>query len=416
MFKKKGVLPRAKSDVPEESIEDKTLQEEPEAPPSEEVEAEAPEDENFLPFAEDEDFFKEPDFNESPVVEEIEKDKPLGDLPDLSEEIEVASDVEEGVESDVEESFISVDEEEDLEEEQGKSKKNLLLVLLLVILGGYAVYAFVLPQFTSDTAPKKQMVTAKKPTQRIPVKKPQPVEPAKTASTEPAKGQADKTAEADLKVAIAPKSTKPAKTAAVAPREAKPEQAKKEAPAVKTAPSSAKPEVAATGIPPENIHVIKAALPATVRKGYFVQSGAFIFKNNLNSPRKKIEALGYTPKVKLGSKVVKMNRLTVGEWDSESDAKSTYEKLKREGYEARIINVGKSLHSILIGSYYYSNIAKEEKIILEAKGYNATIVRTPISMKVYHLLVGPYETPGEAAQVEAAFGREGIKSAILQSP
>jgi cell division protein FtsN len=406
MFKKKGVFPKAKSDVPEESTEDLTLQEGPEAPPSEK-EAEAPEDENFLPFAEEEDFFKEPDFNESnesPVVEEASERTPVSDLPDLSEDIDLGSD-EEAEESGMDESFDS-DFEEDMEEKPAKNKKTLLLVLLLVIIGGYAAYTFVLPQFSSDTASQKQTVTAKKVTQRIPIKKPQPAKPEATK----------KAAKVAPTVATTPKSTQPEKTAAApAPKEVKSEEVKKVAAKATMAPP-AKPAVATASINPEEIRVIKSALPATAEKGYFVQSGAFIFKNNLNSPRKKIEALGYTTKIEMGSKVVKMNRLTVGEWDNESGAKSSYDKLKREGYDAKIINVGKSLHAILIGSYYYGNVANEERIILEAKGYDAKIVRTPIKMKVYHLLVGPYETSGEAAQVEAALGSEGIKSAILQSP
>lgn len=260
MFKKKGVFPKAKSNVPEEALEDKTLREEPEALPSEE--AEAPEDENFLPFAEDEDFFKEPDFNETLIVEEVSEGETSSPLPDLSEDMGFTSAVEGGGESDVEGSFDSGFEEEDLEEKSGKSKKTLLLVLLLVILGGYAVYAFVLPQFSSDTAAQKQTVTAKKVTQRIPIKKPQPVQPAK--QVQPAKPEAAKKA--------------PEKTAAApAPKETKPEQVEKEIAKAKTAPPAAKPKVVAASIPPENIRVIKAALPATAEKGYlFSQAHSFL--------------------------------------------------------------------------------------------------------------------------------------------
>jgi cell division protein FtsN len=159
--------------------------------------------------------------------------------------------------------------------------------------------------------------------------------------------------------------------------------------------------------------VVKANLPVS-KKGYYIQAGAFIFKDNLNVPRKKIESLGFRPKVKTGTKLIGMHRLLVGAWDDFLIAEDIAAKLKQKGFKAELTSKNERF-CVLIGSYYYKNKADRKKKALKAKGFNSRIEKKRIKMKINYLLLGPYATSGKAAEITEVLDTKGLKTVIIQT-
>ncbi|MDH3973960.1 MAG: SPOR domain-containing protein [Deltaproteobacteria bacterium] len=186
----------------------------------------------------------------------------------------------------------------------------------------------------------------------------------------------------------------------------------KPAPKPKAKPKPPKPVVRPSKKAGKDIKIARGTVPVSA-KGYYLQAGVYIFKGNLKAPRKKIESLGYTPLVKQGRKVIKMNRLLVGTWGDFLIAEDLVLKLRKSGFSAELISKNERF-AALIGSFYYKHMADKKKNLLRKKGFAARIEKTPINMKVHHLLVGPYKTPEEADTVLDSLKRKGLKAVIIQ--
>lgn len=359
----------------------------------------------------------------------------------------------------------------------GSGRRTFLLFILFLVFSGYAAYTYILPEYYPDLleqltvmieeqisgkkeAPKRVAVKKKvppkpaparpAPPKPVPVKPPvEPVKATAAASAEP--GTAEKSV---LPVQKAPEKTAVAVTKAApdavppavkgdvkAPKKEEapqpvPEKTESETVAAKPAGNDKKvaapvkapqvsekkvaapvkpapvPAAVSSGKAAKDIKITKGSIPVSAR-GYYLQTGVYIFKGNLRSPRKTIESLGYTPIVKAGRKIIKMNRLLVGEWGDFLAAEDLVKKLRQNGFNAELISKNERF-SALIGSFYYKHMADKKKSALRKKGFNARIEKTPINMKVHHLLVGPYNTPEEADSVLDSLKRKGFKAVIIQ--
>jgi len=306
--------------------------------------------------------------------------------------------------------LFTVSDDEDISGgSSGGPKKNLtlfLVILLVVLVAGY----FAFSSLSSKPVQNRQASVKTSPAKKIPVKPPAPVKVPTPAPVMP-------TAPAAQKI-VQETTQKPAKKAEY-PKGSTKEILKRESdvvktPAVKQPP--AKPSAPAKPVSGKGkiIKVVKAPLPVGAAKGYFVQAGVFIFKENINIPRSSIEALGYNPKIKVGSRLVRMSRVTVGNWADIKGAAALSNKLNSEGYSSKVLRLDNGTYTVMTGSYYYKNMVEEEKIILTAKGYDVKVMRVPIDMKAYYILLGPYKTPEEAAGIEANLKNNGINAAIIQ--
>ncbi|MBE9535876.1 MAG: SPOR domain-containing protein [Proteobacteria bacterium] len=282
-----------------------------------------------------------------------------------------------------------------------KKKTSPLLILLLVLAAAYAAYAYIIPNYfpelLSASAPAKTPAPkriAVKPPQKQAPPKPVPAEETKAAAVDIIKNEVMEPAKAE------PMPARPAPVEEELKDKVSPEQAPK-----KTA-----------SIPSEKIRIAKAKLPAEGGQGFFIQAGAFIFKSNLKGPVSKIKAAGYTPRVETAYKSVGMNRLTAGKWDSFEEANNASLDLRGLGYRsAKAFPLGGDKFTVLIASYYYKHLAVEEGIILEAKGFDTEIVKKPVKMKVYHVLLGPYATAEEALKVESVLKGKGLETAFIKN-
>jgi len=408
----------------------------------------------------DEDFFSEPSFG-AEGGDEASADQGNISFADSSEDI-VSTPDSSGESSKV------IPDDDILKSSKvvkgGSTKRTLLLFILFVVFAAYAAYAYILPQYYPDLLAEllgetqsEQVAPKKEAPKRVAIKKtipPKPV-PSKPAPEKPA-AESDKT-----KVPLKPAEKAPAPSAK-SPGEAKQVEAKplddglepveeeiktpkkvevpKPAPAKlesKPAPAKVVEKAAPPATPParpkekvaapvksaprppvvpskkaaKDIKITKGTVPVSA-KGYYLQVGVYIFKGNLKSPAKKIELLGYSPLVKQGRKVIKMNRLLVGEWGDFLIAEDLVNKLRKSGFTAELISKNERF-SALIGSFYYKHMADKKKTLLRKKGFDARIEKTPINMKVHHLLVGPYNTPQEADTVLSSLKSKGLKAVII---
>lgn len=350
---------------------------------------------------------------------------------------------------------------------QGNRKKSTLLLLaILLALGGYAAYVYILPQYFPDLVsvlPSKKNAGETNVSKRIGIKPPaKKIKKESPKSTKPDNkiGAPDKKAAPEG--VVTRQAARPAveKISATVKESALPETAKMDAvakakdekpsisgPVKEEVPGTGKEKVVAVEEPlPEKkpaapnplpvepvkkavvskprpagqskkparfVKAIKSTLHVSGEKGYFFQFGVYIFKESFKDTEKRIESLGYKPRVEIGRKTVKMSRIMVGNFNNKEEANSIRKKLQKDGFDATLWSVGKGRYALHVASYYYEKLASEEKILLDVKGYDSRIERTPIKMKVYHLLLGPYKTPEEVAGINEKLKRNGLKAAIL---
>jgi hypothetical protein len=299
----------------------------------------------------------------------------------------------------------SLRKEKFVEEATKKKKTSPLLVLLLLLAAGYGAYAYIIPSYfpellsSSPAAPPVKAPAPKriavKPPQKQAAPKPVPAEEPKLA-LEKAKGEAVEIIEDE--------APEPVKAGSIPDRPAPLEEE------VKPEPEKA------LSVPAEKIRVAKADLSVKGDRGFLVQAGAFIFKSNIKGPISKIKEAGYTPRVETAYKSVAMNRLTAGKWDSFEEANTATLDLLEQGYRrAKVLPLGGDKFTVLIGSYYYKHLAVEESIILEVKGFDTEIVKKPVRMKIYHILLGPYATAEEVAKVGEALKGKGLETTVLKN-
>ena len=390
--------------------------------------------EDVFSSSEDDNFFSEPSF--------AEDDGSSDDLfGGTGAEDDSIADITAGMPEDK-----SFDEKDMSSSTKGKSnvKRTFLLFVLLLLFSSYAAYTYILPEnypalkkdidskveelvsqvtqlISGEEAPK----SIEAPT-RIAIQKPgkkampKPTAEAKVekieVKKEPLKKEVKKVLPAKRQEAVKGELIKPKvevmkvekKPTPVSPKPlAKFEPKKEPAPIVKPKPAARKKTLH------KKPNVVKAQLPVS-QKGYYIQAGAFIFKDNLNVPRKKIESLGFRPKVKTGTKLIGMHRLLVGEWDDFLIAEDIAAKLKRKGFKAELTSKDERF-CVLIGSYYYKNKADKKKKALRAKGFNSRIEKKRIRMKINYLLLGPYTTSEKAAEITEVLNTKGLKTVLIQT-
>ncbi|MDT8316910.1 MAG: SPOR domain-containing protein [bacterium] len=401
--------------------------------------------EDVFSSAEDDNFFSEPSF--------AEDDGSTDDLfGEAGGEDESTGDIAAGMPEDR-----SFEEKDKSTPVKGKSnaKRTFLLFLLLLLFSSYAAYTYILPDnypelkrdIDSKSANLMQMIGPKvdeiisqvtqlisgkdapeniKTPTRIAIQKPpkkaipKPTAKEKEQTTkaikEPVEKEVIKAIPEIKQKAVKEELVEPTlevkevekKPASVSPIPvAKPKPKKDPAPVVKAEPATKK-------IPSnKKITVVKARLPVS-EKGYYIQAGAFIFKDNLNIPRKKIESLGFKPKVKTGTKLIGMHRLLVGEWNDFLIAEEIADKLRRKGFKAELTSKDERF-CVLIGSYYYRQEAERKKKALISKGFNSRIEKKRIKMKINYLLLGPYATSEKAAETTEVLNTKGLKTVIIQT-
>ena len=338
------------------------------------------------------------------------------------------------------------------------SRRTFLLFVLLLLFSAYGAYTYVIPEnypelkkeidsqiegiptkvselitkvseLISGEAPVEKVEAPKRIAIQKPHKKVIPKPPGKSKELKPKtkKVPVDKEAKTDAlgeglelveekvqKPKVKAKvMTKAAPAKPTAKIKAEPAITKKAEPKKAPAPAAKAVTAVKKRLSKKKIKVIRAQLPVS-KKGYYIQAGAFIFKDNLNAPRKKIESLGFRPKVKTGTKLIGMHRLLVGAWDDFLVAEDIANKLRRKGFKAELTSKNERF-CVLIGSYYYKNKADRKKKALEAKGFNSRIEKKRISMKINYLLLGPYATSEKAAEITEVLNTKGLKTAIIQT-
>jgi len=345
------------------------------------------------------------------------------------------------------------------------SRRMLLLFLLFLVFAGYATTQYILPEYDPELSkevntqieeisqeivaqvealigsepesapeePKKIAIKVQpkpapakpggdKAVKEAPVK---PAPPAKTVTTAVEKKPAEEVKAAPVQPKDTNKAPEPPKPAIQGkPVEKAPPKPVETVKVAAAPPKKPEPMKAPAPVAPQkdvkpsrtsvDMKTTKASLPVSEKGGYFVQAGAFIFKDNLNTPKKKIESLGYRPRVEMGHKYIKMNRVIVGEWRDFLEAEDTLEQLKREGFRGSLISKNEKF-SVLIGSYYYRETAIKKKRGLEKKGFEVIIYKEPIKMRIHHLLIGPFNTAAEAADVSATLKNKNVKSIVIEN-
>ena len=417
-------------------------------------------DDVFSPSAED-SFFSEPSVAEETEGKNLQEGEAASEFSLSSDDsnTETLENISEGLGSDLGSDLgagLSDNIGEDIPEDKGfkeeskpptfkvkrSNRRTFLMFILFLTLATYAAYTYVIPEnypalkkdidskveelnipkyyldFMDYVGPKVEAVkdqisglisggddapekfaAPKRIAIPAPPKKPMPEPPAKTSKQkpeikpavkkEPIKKQLEKDIQKPkVEVKVISKQVSPAKTQAISKVEPK-------------------------KVLKKDLKAVRTYLPVS-GKGYYIQAGAFIFKDNLKVPKRKIESLGFKPVVKTGSKPISMYRLLVGEWGDFLLADDIAAKLRRKGFKAKLTSKNEEF-CVLIGSYYYKDKANKKRKSLEAKGFSARMERKQVKMKLHHLLLGPYPTLEKAGEVSEVLDANGLKTAIIQA-
>lgn len=354
--------------------------------------------------------------------------------------------------------------EQDMQETSGEKKnQSAKLILLLLLVGGFSyVYFFtglIKPQDVPKPveAPVAQVVKMPLPAPSSPEQKsagtvpvPAPASatapaPAPGAKAEPPKTEKPVQAAAVPVVKPAPpvahkeeqkktEAPKPAdkkglpvptvdknqKTVAVKPEEKKTAESKKQAATPKNEP--VKPPVPTR----ENKDVTKtvkkdrAAAAVVAKEGktsasgpWSVLIGQYSIEEALSADIGRVRKAGLEPVVKTGPrKKSAMNRLFLGEFSSKSEAQDVLAKLKRQTFDAFIID-SSGKYAVYAGSYMLDARAASEKERLGAAGFQVSIRHADVAIPTQSLLVGPF---ADKKSADAALGKlksNGVKASIV---
>ena len=282
--------------------------------------------------------------------------------------------------------------------EKSGSKLPLLLVLLAVAAGAAFYFSGSKPEQPSKPVPAHQSVPT--PDTSAPQAAGQSgpdtsMEAMSTPESGTTAGSDQQTVSVDQdeqKMAvITPKTLENTAPAAGSAEQTRPQQPEAREAA---APEAPKPAVAATP---------KAA--STQQGGYTLQGGVFVFRSSLKQAQKKVQKLGFEPRVSVEKKRLPMIRLRVGRFPAEVALAKLKQVQKLAPHGAFALKKGDQV-TIYAGSYYFAKAAHRATKRLKAKGLPVQEETAKVRVPVHVLHFGSFgdrkAAEAKLAEVKAA--------------
>jgi cell division protein FtsN len=127
-----------------------------------------------------------------------------------------------------------------------------------------------------------------------------------------------------------------------------------------------------------------------------------------------IKKAGVAPIHVKTSKVTKqMHRLVVGEYAEHDQALGEVQKLKKNGVDAFMGEVGDK-YIVYAGSYYYADRADIERDRLQKIGMNATIVRSESTIQLAKVTAGTFATAEKAQAAAEKMKEKGLTTDVVE--
>jgi septal ring-binding cell division protein DamX len=280
--------------------------------------------------------------------------------------------------------------EEEPEPRTSPSRSVILLGLLLLLALGVGGYYYL-------QSPPPPPVKAPAPvTKKVKVQAAAPVATTAPTAVNPAKPAA---VAASPAATSAPTAILPAKPVAVA---APPEKTTLPAPA----------QVAAAGaLPMEKSAVAVTAVPAA-RQPYTLAVGAFLSQDHLRTVEKKINRLGYTPKVQTTYSMVPMTRLLLGVY-APVDAAVRQRELATQVPELFTLKTGDKV-ALYAGSYLSLNAARSAADKLYLRGIHVDEETVTLRMPLKKISYGSFATQKEAEKAAKSAAAVGLTAQVIK--
>ncbi len=189
------------------------------------------------------------------------------------------------------------------------------------------------------------------------------------------------------------------------------------APPTGEAPPGAKGQPEASR-PPE-APVSKATPPMTGRKvtngrSYTVQVAALVAQPNAQSLTKRLEKLGYRPRIQTTTARITRHRVYAGEFESQEEAQQAARRLNVDGFSSNLVEVEGGKFVLEVGSFFKIDEAIDLARDLQNKNYISRIDSTAIPTQVHVVRVGAYENHSEALQTLDALKKQGFSPLIVR--
>lgn len=127
----------------------------------------------------------------------------------------------------------------------------------------------------------------------------------------------------------------------------------------------------------------------------------------------KTVQLGFEPHISASQKKVPMNRVLVGDFQSDEVAKGALKDLSEEGINGKVIKKSNGRYSVNAGAFFFEKEAKALKRKLEDFGYDVLVDKAKVSTTMQDLRVGRYATK-DAAQADLERLRsQGLQPVII---
>jgi hypothetical protein len=303
-------------------------------------------------------------------------------------------------------------------------KKQMIILLLLVALCGYLYF------FTGIMRPKsdEKPVTQAEVVSPAMVKQPIPKRGAGGADAEEQLAEPAKPAPAAPVPVAKPTPAPPAPVAKPAP--SKPAPAPTPPPVAKAAAPAPKPVPVKAAVPPKPVAqpapapVAKPAAKPVVPAGTDVQAkatgkftllvGEFPVGKMLKEIKATIKKAGVAPiHVKISKVTKQMHRLVVGEYAEHDQALGEVHKLKKNGVDAFMGEVGDK-YIVYAGSYLYADRAEIERDRLQKLGMNATIARSESTVQLAKVTAGTFATAEKAQAAVDKMKEKGLTTDVVE--
>ncbi|MFC1523979.1 SPOR domain-containing protein [Thermodesulfobacteriota bacterium] len=148
------------------------------------------------------------------------------------------------------------------------------------------------------------------------------------------------------------------------------------------------------------------------RPSFTLIAGTRVGKKHFPKLQKIADRLGLTLQVHADEKEVSMIRLSLGTHQSQ-DAKELLNKLQNDSINAFTVHQDGGI-AIYAGSFYYSRNARNQKSVLESKGYGVEEIFTKVTLPVYTAYIGNFASQDEAVDFKQNSKQPTIKEMKIQ--
>ena len=166
--------------------------------------------------------------------------------------------------------------------------------------------------------------------------------------------------------------------------------------------------------PPPKL-MAKTTEPEVTQDGrYTLQVASLVLKRNALALKTRLERLGFHPIVRLTTTPISRHQVYGGQFSSRKEAEMFAERLSRDGFPAKLVELDDGRVGLEVESYFTLNEAIDLAHRLQEQDYTPKIVSRAVPTPVHQVRVGRYHSRADALEALEQLKREGLTPIIVR--